>query len=90
MMPCQRARARAKAELSAKEGTSPADQTEEKSQFSFCPITIMTIMAAQRCSALTEARNAHKQKLASEGRASAFSQHIVTKLGEIKQTLHDA
>lgn len=86
LMPCQRAQA-ARAQLSAKAGATQVDHNsgaDEKSRFSFC---VATIMATQRLGALTEARNAYKQKVASEARAKAFCQDIVAKLGEVKQTL---
>merc|ERR1712232_326961 len=85
LMPCQRARARA--QLSAKAEKSRVDHNANatvKSQFSF---STATVMATQRLSALTEARYAQKQKVASEARAKAFCKDIVAKLGEVKETL---
>lgn len=97
-----RARAQLSAKAGAQLESIPASPVGQiaaedgKSRFSFSLTTINALTdartaaqlrAAQRFSALADARNAHKQKVASEARARAFCKDMVVKLGEIKQTL---
>lgn len=83
-------------------GASPVDQTplqsssaaNVKSRFDFSMAAVMseskkTVTSKQptRYAALAEARNAHKQKVASEARSKAFCKDMAVKLAQVRQTL---
>jgi len=79
---CQQPQLRA--QVSVKAGASRVDQCaslDGKNQVSPAAVA----MAAQRLSALTEARNARRQSITSEARSEAFCQDMVAKLGEIRR-----